>query len=372
MGKNDEKSFILRFSCDMLTRVLKITFQSLLSNIFPKEEGLTVFGTSSGKFADNPKYAFLELEDDNSVWIAEEEETASILREEGFRSYSRNSWKGRYICLRAEKAVISHNIEDISFLASGATVANLWHGIALKNIKKDYGSSLKSSLKDIYNRVFFSSDYFLLTGNKHDDLYSSQTKGADIIRAGYPRNDIFYRKIKGSDLFAEQGKEDRFVLYMPTYRDNADFEEKTDLKKLDRIFSDKNTELKLLFKPHPNTDISQDFDNIIVIESQKDLYPLLKSSEALITDYSSIMFDYMHTGNPIIRFQFDKEEYEDERGLNQEMKDFQPGEEVETIKQLEDALQNLDFNTDYQGKIEEVFEARKEGLQAPHMQDQID
>jgi CDP-glycerol glycerophosphotransferase len=80
-------------------------------------------------------------------------------------------------------------------------------------------------------------------------------------------------------------------------------------------------------------------DNILVVDSQTDPYPLLQLSDSLITDYSSIYFDFLLTKKPIIFFPYDYEEYlVESRELYFDYEKYTPGVKVKSMKDLEVAL----------------------------------
>ena len=352
----------------------------ILSILFPKKEGLMIFTTSLGRFAQNSKYMFLESSeqtDIDAVWINNDNEVIDTLSDKGYRAINANSLKAKYLILRAEYVIFDNYIPSSldSWLYLGSKKVNLWHGVPYKKIKnhREIDGKLISFLSNIYHNTFTKPDYFLETNRKYHNLYETIFRESKTIKAGYPRNDVFNNSIDGSELFAKNPPEEKYIVYMPTFRgynEGEGIDGEVDLQDLDNFLGELNK--KLILKPHHRFDLDGNFDNIIIFEKDLDPYPLLKESEALITDYSSVMFDYMHTGNPIIRFQFDKKEYEEKRGLNNEIKDAVPGKEVKTIEELKKALKNLDeIGTDYQDNIDEIFEYRKEGLQAPHILDQI-
>jgi len=353
-----------------------------ISMIFPKDQELAVFTTSLGKFAHNSKYMFLELAETEEigmdlVWISDDEEVVDTLSEKEFNAINSNTLRAKYKLLRAQY-VFFDNYSPISlnsWLYLGSNKVNLWHGFPYKNITSDKESNgdLIEAVSSIYHRVFYKPDFFLETSKKYLGLYKKVFRTSEVVCAGYPRNDIFYEKIGDHELFSEKPPSEDYIVYMPTYRrydENESIEGDINLDKIDAILE--RLDMKMVLKPHHRFDLSGDFSNIMISENNLDPYLLLKESEALISDYSSVVFDYMHTGKPIIRFEYDKEEYEKKRGLNDKIKHLVPGKQVNTVEELEEAMKNLEkVDTDYKDKKKEVFKYRKEGLQAEHILDQV-
>lgn len=347
----------------------------IFSLIIPGNKEIFVFGSGSGSFADNAKYMFLEMSNESikrPIWICSNQEVIDELNEKGYEAYHSESRKAKYYSLRAGYAVIDHVIENLpSWYILGAEIIDLWHGFPYKDIRESGNEENQiSKLVKKFRYKLYLPDKFLFTSKKYEHLFGRFMEQSQSIYAGYPRNDLLLNEISGSEVASMELDQD-FIFYLPTFRDNKDFAEEVDLSKIDKKLE--NMEINLVLKPHPKTVIQGEFENIKVLEGDIDIYPLLKQSEALITDYSSVMFDYMHTGKPVIRYQFDKEEYEKVRGLNDEVEHLIPGKEVKTIEGLKESLGNLDeIDADCEDKINEVFECRKEGLQAEHILNQID
>lgn len=353
----------------------------VLSNIFPKKKGLMVFTSSLERFGQNPKYMFLQIFEEElgakPVWITDDKEVIEVLSKEGYKAVNSNTFKAKYLILRAEYTVYDDYCPGKlnSWLHLGSKKVNLWHGFPYKQINSDKSSEgqVIQNISRIYHKLFYQPDFFLETSEKYLGLFPQKFRDAETICAGYPRNDIFKDNIEGSELFAEKPDLDSYILYLPTFRGyqtNEGLSENLDLQRLDNFLSKIGE--KIVLKPHHRFSIEGNYENIILFEEDTDIYPLVNQSKALITDYSSIIFDYMHTENPIIRFQYDKQKYKEKRGLNPEIEKIAPGKQVKTIEDLKKALKNIDeIDTDYQDKINEVFRCRKEGLQAPHILDQI-
>ena len=145
-----------------------------------------------------------------------------------------------------------------------------------------------------------------------------------VIRAGYPRNSIFYqaqellacRKLVLDTLVSETGinwpDNTRIITYMPTFRDKAEnsfsFEELAGDKRLMNWLEDNNT--VILQKAHLITQQRHEMESI---KAQKRIFAfnnvaaqiLLAATDLLITDYSSCFFDYLILDRPIIHFIYD-------------------------------------------------------------------
>ncbi|MEG0918466.1 MAG: CDP-glycerol glycerophosphotransferase family protein [Anaerovoracaceae bacterium] len=202
-----------------------------------------------------------------------------------------------------------------------------------------------------------------------------------VFPTGIPRTDIFF-----DDEYKEKVKEDFFgkypelknkklVLFAPTYRgtkvSDADYDfEMLDLKMLrDRLGS----EYVILVKWHPalynniNYGISKGvnlsgFEGFVYDFSQfREINDLLFVIDILVTDYSSLIFDYCLLGKPIIHYIFDLEEYDGGRGLYFDFSEYIYGKVAKTKEDLVDAIINSGNNIELTGKFVNKFIAKNDG-----------
>ena len=143
------------------------------------------------------------------------------------------------------------------------------------------------------------------------------------LNLGYPRNDLLLKEHEKLDLLFVNleiynlAKENKVIVYMPTHRESEpSFGNKSvkelplDLEKLNDFMKKQNA--FFILKLHPFVSKlyeNKNFSNIVFYESQSDIYPVLKYTDILITDYSSVYFDFLLIDKPIIFFDYDYEEY---------------------------------------------------------------
>ena len=158
-----------------------------------------------------------------------------------------------------------------------------------------------------------ASAYFL------DDLYKGK-----ILYAGYPRNAVFSEPERGKMLRGDLGLEGKKLYsYMPTWRGalrHIDIQENTD--RVVRFLADLDKGLakdEILFvRLHPfigDTVSFSGYSHIRPFPGGYDPYDILNMCDCLVTDYSSVMFDYADTGRKVVLFVYDKEAYMEERGM---------------------------------------------------------
>jgi teichoic acid glycerol-phosphate primase len=169
-----------------------------------------------------------------------------------------------------------------------------------------------------------------------------------ILRTGIPRTDIFFRDKAKTEIIKRVYnsypylKDKKIILYAPTYRDNAleDFSLKLDLFKLhNKVGSDSIVLLKLHPAVKNRVSIPEELAGFVYDFSfYTNLNELLFISDILITDYSSIPFEYSILNKPIIFFLYDIEYYQKARGLWENYLEFLPGPITYTTDEVIDLL----------------------------------
>ncbi|WP_422389995.1 CDP-glycerol glycerophosphotransferase family protein [Arthrobacter sp. N1] len=201
---------------------------------------------------------------------------------------------------------------------------NTWHGTPMKSLGRD----IKDGFMDYRNatRNFLHTTHILapneFTARILLDKYEiSGLFDGQIAVTGYPRVDatVDLAEDGRAKLRARLGlgPSQKVVLYAPTWR--GSLADRT--LDNDRLMSDieamASTDARLLFRGHPVTEALLDEAGIAahLIPADIDTNDLLSVIDVLITDYSSIAFDFMATGRPIIYYAYDLEEYQQSRGL---------------------------------------------------------
>jgi len=317
-----------------------------LSFLFPRNKKIWLYGNYQGTFRDNAKYLFIynniHFPEIKHVWISPSQEVVNTLNLLGFTSFYRYSFHAIYYAFIAKVYIYNVVPRDISngYYRGTAFLFNLWHGVPYKKIEYDIE---KGPLKTFFHPVGFkekferflyepetfrSSSAVLATSAKLDDIFSSAFRlPKDKVCIGpYPRNwPLKFSKIELIDfinkyetkgfnqLISSLSAFNSVIIYMPTFRDaNPDFMDQAipDFEKLNYFCKRNNT--LFLIKAHVLTKFSADlskFSNIKSLDSELDVYPLLPFTHALVSDYSSIIFDYSLLKKKIIFYAFDKEDY---------------------------------------------------------------
>lgn len=204
---------------------------------------------------------------------------------------------------------------------------NTWHGTPLKAMGRIVPER-EYALGNV-QRNFLIADYLLYQNDFSKEVFQRDYMLGGIypgklLVSGYPRNSVLLRKERYQQIREECHLADKQVIvYMPTWRGLMQKKE-TDkqLKQLGGFLNEIDSRLGdgqiFYVKLHPFVGERMDYSgyrHIREFPPQYETYDFLSGSDVLVTDYSSIMFDYGVTGRRIILFTYDREEYLNGRGL---------------------------------------------------------
>jgi len=325
----------------MIKRLLPLPlkwFLYFISFCFIRNKKLWVFGSRNGQFVDNPKYFFLHTNqhtpDINSVWISSDISTIKFLRGQGFTAYSKWSFQGLIHSLRASAFIYAFDSNDINFFCSGGTkLINLYHGIPLKKIEFNttVGTSKKvyhpsTAIEKIRSKILYAPkwqkiDLFQIPSlslkSIHDNAFNNLIQSYFIgvnprlspLQSREPQHPMI-DKDRLEALSFTAGF-DSVWIYMPTWRVGAPDilnEAFPDLNKLNESLKERNT--LLIFKMHLySDDIIENYSHIKLFPSNLDVYPFLNIVDVLITDYSSIAFDFDINNKNTLFYAYDLDTY---------------------------------------------------------------
>ncbi|PAE10140.1 hypothetical protein CHI02_21460 [Niallia circulans] len=243
----------------------------------------------------------------------------------------------------------------------------IWHANgAIKTFGwKDYSVKNRSNrAKKRFSRVYNQFDYILSGSKKMSAIYQQAFSVSEkrMLEIGIPRTDIFFdqhyiKKVK--DTFYTKYptfREKKIILYAPTFRDDQG--ETSDLPLNFAYFKEKlKSDYILLIKLHPSIKNAMDLSNyegfVYDLSSYPTMNDLLFISDILITDYSSIPFEYSFLQKPMIFYPYDLEEYSQNRGFWEPYDQLVPGPIARNSEEIVDYINHSSF--DYK-KIENFHE----------------
>jgi len=389
----------------MLEKIFKSRKQKVkLTKIFDfcflkNKQKVLVVVKHSVDFSGNLRIAIEELRQNNSelrIFVYKdgiiEKNTKRYLLEqniivlEGFTFYT------LFHIITSGVVIVGHTVRDayISKICSNRLVINLWHGVIFKNIEllmKNLSSSKKQLIKQnakIYNAITASSDM--------DQIKMAQAFNLNINHVhvtGLPRYEILKNSYQYEDKALEEEatfiqkikSNKKLVLYAPTFRETT-YNPLDDLnfQEIDNIANKNN--FIFAIRVHPYTKVSTQltqFKNITFINNDqcKETNILLKYTDLLIVDYSSIWIDFLLLKKPIIMYTPDLENYTSkERGFAYDFRetiDFNIHKNFDNVlKEIPNSLKqnsinysrthsifhNYDLSFDYKKAFREMFNSQ--------------
>ncbi|WP_327743950.1 bifunctional glycosyltransferase family 2 protein/CDP-glycerol:glycerophosphate glycerophosphotransferase [Streptomyces europaeiscabiei] len=324
----------------------------------PMRRRLVVFESHLGRqYSDSPRAIYEEMRrqglDFEAVW-------SYTGRPEGFPADATlvRRWSLPYLraLARAEFWIDNQSFPLKLTKRPGTTYIQTWHGSALKRMGFDEpGWKLKSRAEQAeQQRTLDRFDHFLIR-SEHDVRTLAKAfrlREKVLLRVGYPRNDALVRARGAAErpsLAAELGipADKRILLYAPTFRHQGQrrFTLPFDVERFAETFGD---EYVLLVRAHYLNHVvlpPSVRGRVIDVSAHHDVTPVLALADALITDYSSVMFDYALLDRPMLFFTHDYEEYVHEgRGTYFDLLERAPGPIVRTEDELHSVLRSMSLD----------------------------
>lgn len=352
---------------DFSTLVFRL-LGSMLYKFFSKfslKDNWILFESHRGlSFSCNPKYLYLEVQKQlphfKCIWSFASKKAIPVTV-----NYSVKRFGLRYYYYLSRSKYLVNNasfLPDIPYRDNQVYI-NTQHGTPLKKMGSDMQNLTEDSAskrKDQMTSMTYKWN-LLASPNQHSsDVFRRCFKyEGPIAESGYPRNDIFYAqdaedrviKIK-SELGIPQDK--KIILYAPTWRDtksktiDKNFKLKLDLQRLSNLFSEKFVILLRLHHLISNKlDIPESLEGFSfnMSSNKYDMQELLLVADVLITDYSSVMFDYANLDRHQIFFTYDYDEYASAgRGVYFDLKKIAPGPVVSSSSEVEKCIENIDVD----------------------------
>jgi CDP-glycerol glycerophosphotransferase len=288
--------------------------------------------------------------------------SATTLRE-GSRDY--------YDAFARARFIVTNDLFPEWFIRRADQVCvQTWHGTPLKRLGFDIPEVRKGirRAKQRWSEQAANWQYVLSPDRISTPiLQRAYAVQGEMLETGYPRDDVLVgpdRDRAGRRLRERLGISDgkRVVLYAPTYRDHlvdSRGRYRLDFKlDLERLRGKLGPDTLVLFRKHHRiADVVPESANGFFsdVSSYPDGTELLLAADVLVTDYSSMMFDFANTGRPMLFFTYDLETYSQQvRGLYFDLAHTAPGPLVSTTDELAAALDDIDaVRTAYSQRYEE-------------------
>ncbi len=362
------------------TKGLVVLFYRLMCRILPVKRNRIVFDSSLGKsYAGNPKHIYEYLVANgydtkwDCIWFYETEKY-------NIPGMSRQVQYGRmrYLYYMATAKVWVFDTRQPEWLVRrrGTYYIQTWHGTPLKKLALDMedvfmvGESDIETYKEHFVKNVKTWDYLISQNHFSTETFRRAFDfQKEMLEIGYPRNDILFRENTPEDIRRYRKKlglplDKKIILYAPTWRDDEfsddnkyEFRPQISFEKLRQELSD---DYIMVVKYHylimDAVDWSPYQGFIYHFDQSRDIAELFLVSDILITDYSSVMFDFSILRRPIFFFAYDLYKYKNElRGFYFSYKQEMPGPISSTTEQLVEDIRNYDASL-YEEKYKKFTE----------------
>ncbi len=299
------------------------------------------------------------------VWVVDD---SSVVLPAGSRPVSRRTREWYNLLNRARTYISNAGAPAFFEKKPGQVHLQTWHGTPLKRIGEDRGPGDFATWRHRRSvaRQAAGWDAMVSPSPYCSAIYRSAFRfGGECLELGYPRNDALLAPEAAS---ARQRTRDVLglhigdvaVLYAPTWREYLDVRDAKPLYLHVDRFTRRLRDAVVLVRGHYNAtgqkDVYVDHPRVRDVTRYPDINDLYLASDALVTDYSSIMFDYALTDKPIVLLTPDLEHYRDvERGFYLDFPAESPGPVVESTREVVAALTAPDRHAGQRARFREQF-----------------
>jgi len=343
----------------------------------PMMQNWILFESFFGKnYSDSPKYIYEYISANmpgkyKCIWIIDKKGTKIPFRHKKIKRFSLRYY---YYLARCGYMVFNSRQPVWMVKREGNVFLQTWHGTPLKKLVFDI-EDINSASPKYKQQVYKQSrawDYLIAA-----NAFSSETFKRcfmfdnTILETGYPRNDILHSPNKDQIAAIIKNrlnipKDKKVILYAPTWRDDEFYDKgkyKFELKlDLDLMKQELGDEYVVLLRTHyfiaDSIDVQHFKGFAYNVSKYDDISELYLISDILITDYSSVFFDYANLKRPMLFFTYDLEKYRDVlRGFYIDIEKEVPGPLLFTTEEVVDSIKNIDLiEQKYKSRYEEFYD----------------
>lgn len=328
----------------------------------PLMDDLVIFESFQGKsYSDSPKYIYQQMLRSRGgykyIWVLNKKQKLPG----DPVTVKRFSLKYYYYMARAKYIVSNVRMPNSYIKREGQKYLQTWHGTPLKRLAGDMDDvhmpgTNAARYKKNFSRETDKWDYLIAPNAYSSAIFKRAFWFTNtMLETGYPRNDILMtddNPVIIQDIKEKLGlpKDKKVILYAPTWRDDEyykvgkyKFSMQLDLERLKEKFGD---EYIILLRMHyvvaSKMNLTGLEDFAYDVSKYDDVSELYLASDMLITDYSSVFFDYANLRRPVLFFTYDIEKYGEQlRGFYIDMETELPGPLLMTNDAVVDAIENI-------------------------------
>ncbi|MCL2115478.1 MAG: CDP-glycerol glycerophosphotransferase family protein [Methanobrevibacter sp.] len=366
-------------------RDIVIFFYRIIFHLLPLKKNIILFESSNGRnYTGNPKYIYEYLlnssKKDKFKYVWSLEDTSFDIPGNPVK-VRRTRLKYLYYSIVSNFWIFDSRHPQYLLKKKNCVYIQTWHGTPLKKLALDMeklNMSGKTNIEEYKADFRENTSFWDFLIGQNDFSVNIFKRAFDFngkfLKIGYPRNDILINEKKNAELISKIkkklkiAKNKKIILYAPTWRDNQfhsdglyKFSSNMDFDSMkERLANDYILIIKYHYLVKENIDWTKYSDFIIIADEKQDIQELYLISDILITDYSSVMFDYSLLKKPMIFYTYDLEFYKKNlRGFYFNIEEEVPGPIIENNEDLITFLENFsldDYFLKYESKYSKFME----------------
>ena len=306
-----------------------------------------------------------EFKDYKFVWSFMNPENHEVKNDKRLKIVKTNSVEYYRYCSISKYWIINSIMDEGITKKKNQVYVQCWHGTPLKKLRYDIevDGAVLNTIQEIRKRNDRDArrfDYFISPSKycteKFTSAFNLKALGKEdiIIEKGYPRNDFLFNKSDKeiNDIKKKLGipKNKKVIFYLPTFRDNqhtsgVGYTYKLEID-FDRLKKKFGKDYVILFSPHyfiaNSVDVSKYKGFIINVARYDEINELYLVSDIIMTDYSSVFFDFANLKRPMLFYMYDYDLYQGKLRDFYISLDELPGPIAKTQDELEYNLDNID------------------------------
>lgn len=357
----------------------KKIFNSL--TILPKQKNLIIFESFNGRqYSDNPRAIYEYMKEHyphyHMVWSVDRRFMKQF-EPHDVDIATKFSLKWLWLMPRAKYWVTNSRFPQWFNKSKETVYLQTWHGTPLKRLGIDIEEvHMPGTDTETYKENFIKEaakwDYLVSPNRYSTDIFKRAFgfKG-EMLESGYPRNDYLVNQNSTEEKHKlgeklQLPRDKKVILYAPTWRDNEfydkgkyKFDLHLNLKQMQVALGDEYVVLlRLHYLVAENMDLSDVKGFAYDVSSYEDIRELYLLSDLLITDYSSVFFDYSILDRPILFYVYDIDNYRDSlRGFYFDIENHSPGPLLKETEEVISAIKGLELvSSQYADKRKEFKE----------------
>lgn len=350
---------------NFIFNLYKLTF-TIAGAVLPKDENLVIFESFLGKqYSDSPRaiYEYIQAHyPDYIMYWSVDRKNLKQFENLNVNYARRFSVKWLFLMTRAKYWVTNSRLPLWIPKPKHTIYLQTWHGTPLKRLAADMDEvHMPGTSTEKYKQNFTKEarkwDYLVSPNAYSSEIFKRAFQfNGTMIESGYPRNDFLIKANQNKTIIEVKKRCDmplnkRVILYAPTWRDNQfygrgryKFDIQMDLERMKEALSeDYIIILRLHYLVAENLDLAGYEDFVYDFSMHEDIRELYLIADLLITDYSSVFFDYANLKKPMLFYVYDIEDYRDNlRGFYFDLESKAPGPLVKTTGEIIAEIKKID------------------------------